>query len=495
MGSMDFDLYKDIKCRTNGEIYIGVVGPVRTGKSTFIKHFMELCVIPNMDNEYSKKRAVDELPQSGQGKTIMTTEPKFIPQDAVTIALDDGSKVKVRLVDCVGFTVGDAVGYYEGENDRMVKTPWFDEDIPFEEAAVVGTKKVIEEHSTVAVLVTTDGSIGDIKRESYENAERDTVSYLTASGKPFVIIINTTKPYSKETKILQAKLSREYNTSVLAINCEQLQNEQISAIMEKLLYEFAVTRVDYEIPKWVQMLSSDNSVKQSVITYAKNFLLRVTKIKDVVDMNNIMPKPEDDILKNVTLVKLRLDDGTVKLKLEIDEKYYYENISALCNVEIKDEKELISMIIELTRERSAYEKIKDAFTSVQQKGYGVVMPELSDITMEDPVLIAHGSKYGVKMKAISPSIHMIRANIETEIAPIVGSREQAEDLINYIKDGEKSGEGVWGTNIFGKSIGDLMEDGIRNKILQMDDECQMKLQETMQKIVNDSNGGMICIII
>ncbi len=495
MDSKEFDLYKDIQCRTNGEIYIGVVGPVRTGKSTFIKHFMELCVIPNMDNEYSKKRAVDELPQSGQGKTIMTTEPKFIPQDAVSISLDDGSKVKVRLVDCVGFTVGDAVGYFEGENDRMVKTPWFDEDIPFEEAAVVGTKKVIEEHSTVAVLVTTDGSIGDIKRESYEAAERDTVSELKAAGKPFVIIINTTKPYSRETEQLRVRMADEYGTSVIALNCEQIQPDQITSIMEKLLYEFAVTRVDYEIPKWVEMLSFDNAVKQSVITYARNFLIRVSKIKDIADINNSLPAPEDDIVKTVSLIKMNLSDGTVRLKIEVDEKYYYQNISSLCGIEIKGEEELISLIAELTREKNEYEKIKDAFTSVQQKGYGVVMPELSDITMEDPVLIAHGSKYGVKMKALSPSIHMIRANIETEIAPIVGSKEQAEDLISYIKDGENSGDGVWGTSIFGKSIGDLMEDGIRNKIQQMDDECQMKLQETMQKIVNDSNGGMICIII
>lgn len=495
MDNKEFDLYKDIQCRTNGEIYIGVVGPVRTGKSTFIKHFMELCVIPNMDNEYSKKRAVDELPQSGQGKTIMTTEPKFIPQDAVSIMLEDGSNVKVRLVDCVGFTVGDAVGYYEGENDRMVKTPWFDEDIPFEEAAVVGTKKVIEEHSTVAILVTTDGSIGDIARESYEAAERETVSELKQAGKPFVIIINSSKPYSRETGQLRERLEAEYKTSVITLNCEQLQREQVTGIMEKLLYEFAITRVDYDIPKWVEMLPLDNSVKQSVITYARNFLMRVAKIKDITDMNNAMPAADDDIVKTVSLVQMNLSDGTVRIKIEVDDKYYYNNISQLCGVEIKGEKELISLIVSLTKEKHEYEKIKDAFTSVQQKGYGVVMPELSDITMEDPVLIAHGSKFGVKMKALSPSIHMIRANIETEIAPIVGSKEQAEDLISYIKDGENSGDGVWGTSIFGKSIGDLMEDGIRNKILQMDDECQMKLQETMQKIVNDSNGGMICIII
>ncbi len=338
MDSKEFDLYKDIRCRTNGEIYIGVVGPVRTGKSTFIKHFMELCVIPKMDNEYAKKRAVDELPQSGKGKTIMTTEPKFIPQDAVTISLDDGSAVKVRLVDCVGFTVGDAVGYLEEDGERMVKTPWFDEDIPFEEAAVVGTKKVIEEHSTVAVLVTTDGSIGDIKRQSYEAAERETVMQLESSGKPFVIVVNTTKPFAAETRLLCESLSREYKAAAIPIDCEKLCMGQITDIMEKLLYEFAVTRVDYDIPKWVQLLPYDNHVKQAVITYAKTFLARASKLKDVAQMSTDMPESDGDILKAVSLAGMGLSDGVVKVKIEIAEKYYYENISALCGVTISGER-------------------------------------------------------------------------------------------------------------------------------------------------------------
>lgn len=495
MESKEFDIYKDIQSRTDGEIYIGVVGPVRTGKSTFIKQFMELCVLPRMENEYSKKRAIDELPLSGQGKTIMTTEPKFIPQDAVSIALDDGTAVKVRLVDCVGFTVEAAVGYAEGDNDRMVKTPWFEEDIPFEEAAIIGTQKVIDEHSTVAVLVTTDGSIGNISRESYEPAERQTVLELKKSGKPFVIVLNTSNPYCKETNLLKERLEKEYEVPISIINCEKLMQEQVLEILEKLLYEFSITRVDYEIPKWVELLSFDNKVKQSVITYARNFLQKVSKLRDVANIRDDIPLPDDNIVSSVSMSCVNPADGTIALKIEVNEKLYYENISLLCGTKINDEKELISLIVELTRQKEEYEKIKDAFMSVQQKGYGVVMPELSDIRMEDPMLIAHGNKYGVKMKALSPSIHMIRANIETEIAPIVGNKEQAEDLISYIKDGENSGEGVWGTSIFGKSIGDLMEDGIRNKIQQMDDECQMKLQETMQKIVNDSNGGMICIII
>ena len=488
MDRKEFDLYKDIQGRTNGEIYIGVVGPVRTGKSTFIKRFMELCVIPEIDNEYSKKRAIDELPQSGQGKTIMTTEPKFIPQEAAKISLEDGTDIRLRMVDCVGFTVSDAYGYSEGDEERMVKTPWFYEDVPFEEAAVVGTQKVISEHSTIAVLVTTDGSIGDIKRESYENAERETVAELCAANKPFIIVLNTRTPFAEETLELK-------KVAVAAINCSQMQHSESIMLLEKILYEFSISHIDFFIPRWVEMLDYDNHIIQTVIKSAMDFLHKAGKIKDVIQNGKQEENTQDEIVKRLVVSKINLSDGCVSVKIEIDEKYYYENISNLSNTTIKNEEELISLITELTSVKAEYEKVRDAFTSVQQKGYGVVMPELEDITMEDPVLIAHGNKYGVKMKALSPSIHMIRANIETEIAPIVGNREQAEDLITYIKDGEKSGDGVWGTNIFGKSIGELMEDGIRSKIMQMDDECQMKLQETMQKIVNDSNGGMICIII
>ena len=495
MDRKEFDLYKDIQGRTNGEIYIGVVGPVRTGKSTFIKRFMELCVIPEIDNEYSKKRAIDELPQSGQGKTIMTTEPKFIPQEAAKISLEDGTDIRLRMVDCVGFTVSDAYGYSEGDEERMVKTPWFYEDVPFEEAAVVGTQKVISEHSTIAVLVTTDGSIGDIKRESYENAERETVAELCAANKPFIIVLNTRTPFAEETLELKSRLENEYKVAVAAINCSQMQHSESIMLLEKILYEFSISHIDFFIPRWVEMLDYDNHIKQTVIKSAMDFLHKAGKIKDVIQNGKQEENTQDEIVKRLVVSKIDLSDGCVSVKIEIDEKYYYENISNLSNTTIKNEEELISLITELTSVKAEYEKVKDAFTSVQQKGYGVVMPELEDITMEDPVLIAHGNKYGVKMKALSPSIHMIRANIETEIAPIVGNREQAEDLITYIKDGEKSGDGVWGTNIFGKSIGELMEDGIRSKIMQRDDEGQMKLQETMQKIVNDSNGGMICIII
>ena len=452
----DFDLYKDIQGRTGGEIYIGVVGPVRTGKSTFIKRFMDLFVLPFMENENEKKRAVDELPQSAAGKTIMTTEPKFIPKEAAEIMLADESSIRVRLVDCVGFMVNGASGHMEGDTNRMVKTPWFSEEIPFVDAARIGTQKVIRDHATIGIVVTTDGSIGDLERENYIEAEQTTVSELKEIGKPFVIVLNSIRPYSEETVRLKESLENEYGTVVIPVNCQQMHREDIVTVMNAMLQEFPVTRIDFFIPKWTEMLPAEHPVKAAIIQTAAGILGRIEKMRNVssfsLGKNPAMSANEqagEAFFKEIQLLNMNLSDGVVKIRMD----------------------------------------------AVEQKGYGVVMPGLSDIRMENPVLIQHGGKYGVKMRALSPSIHMIKANIETEIAPIVGSEEQANDLIAYIKEGEENGEGIWTTNIFGKSIGELMEDGIRNKILQMDDECQLKLQDTMQKIVNDSNGGMICIII
>lgn len=498
-GNNEFDLYKDIQSRTNGEIYIGVVGPVRTGKSTFIKKFMELSVIPYMEDENLKNRTIDELPQSAQGKTIMTTEPKFIPQEAAGISLSDGSQIKVRLIDCVGFMVEGANGHMEEDEDRMVKTPWFQEEIPFVDAAKIGTQKVIRDHATIGIVLSTDGTIGEIPRENYIDAERKTIQEIKQIQKPFVIVLNCMRPYSDETMQLAASMEQEYHAPVIPINCKQMKTEDIHKILETILYEFPVTKMDFFIPKWTEMLPSDHRIKNYLIRTAMDILNYVNKMRDVYDEGWKNSRPsgenEEDYIKSVSTEKILPSMGTVTVRMDIEDKYYFENISEMTGVPIEGEYQLISMIRDLSAKKSEYEKVQEALNAVQQKGYGVVMPELSDISMEDPVLISHGNKFGVKMKALSPSIHMIKANIETEIAPIVGSREQAEDLIAYIKEGEESKEGIWTTNIFGKSIGELMEDGIKNKIAQMDDECQIKLQDTMQKIVNDSNGGMICIII
>lgn len=488
----EFNLYRDIQQRTGGEIYIGIVGPVRTGKSTFIKRFMDLMVLPNIEDENSRQRTVDELPQSAQGKTIMTTEPKFIPKDAAVIHLDKDAEVKVRLIDCVGYMVDGAAGHMEGNNKRMVKTPWFDYEIPFVDAASIGTQKVIKDHSTIGIVVTTDGSFGELKRDNYISAEEKTVGELKTLGKPFVIVLNSERPYSDETVKLAEQMTEKYQMPVIPVSCEQLRKDDINRILESILYEFPIVKMEFYIPKWAEMLPAANRMKENVIENARAILNSVTKAKD---MKEIRKQENSEYIADIHLDKADLAQGLLKIKIEMEDKYYYENISELTGVPIQGEYQLISLIKDLSAQKSAYDKVADAVNAVQMKGYGVIHPQLNDISLDEPELIRHGNKYGVKLKATSPSVHLIRANIETEIAPIVGSEEQAKDLIAYIKEGQNTESGIWDTNIFGKSVGELMEDGIRSKISMMDDECQMKLQDTMQKIVNDSNGGLVCIII
>lgn len=492
MSAGTYNIYRDISARTKGDIYVGVVGPVRTGKSTFIKRFMDIMVLPFMEDAAARERTVDELPQSAQGKTIMTTEPKFIPKDAAKITLGGDTEVKIRLIDCVGYMVEGASGHMEGNNKRMVKTPWFDYEIPFVDAASIGTQKVIKEHSTIGIVVTTDGSIGDLPRESYIPAEEKTIEELKQLGKPFVILLNTEKPYGDEAVKLSEQMAEKYQMSVLPVNCEQLRKDDIAKILENILYEFPIAQMEFYIPRWAEMLPAENRMKESMIQAANRILMDVTRAKDV---QGIKMGEDADYIEDIKVEKIDFATGVVKIKIEIGERYYYENISELTGVSIQGEYQLISLIKELSGRKNSYEKVSDAVNAVQMKGYGVIHPRLEDITLEEPELIRHGNKYGVKIKATSPSVHLIRANIETEIAPIVGSEEQAKDLITYIKEGQNTKNGVWDTNIFGKSVGELMEDGIRNKISMMDDECQLKLQDTMQKIVNDSNGGLVCIII
>ncbi len=487
-----YDIYKDISERTGGEIYMGVVGPVRTGKSTFIKRFMDLMVLPKMEDVHSRERTIDELPQSAQGKTIMTTEPKFVPKEAAKVQLAEDLEVSLRLIDCVGFMVEGASGHMEEGAERMVKTPWFDYEVPFTQAAEIGTQKVIKEHSTIGIVITTDGSFTELPREGYVPAEERTVSELKKLGKPFVMLLNTPKPYGEEAARLAEELAGKYQVTVLPVNCEQLRKDDILHILESILYEFPVARVDFYMPKWVEMLDAAHKIKNSVIENAQNILQSISYTRDVRGLDFT---PSGEYIKRMKLDRVDLAKGCVKVLMEIDEAYYYENMSELTGVPIQGEYQLISMVRELAQMKQEYGKVAGAMEAVRQKGYGVVMPQLDDIEIQEPVLIKHGSKFGVKIKAQSPSIHMIRANVETEIAPIIGSEEQANDLISYIRDSREGGDGIWQTNIFGKSVGELVEDGIRSKITMMDDESQIKLQETMQKIVNDSNGGLVCIII
>ena len=486
-----YDLYHDIQKRTGGEIYIGVLGPVRTGKSTFIKHFMSEMVLPNMEDEHAKSRALDELPQSAGGRTITTTEPKFIPNEAAQITLQEDVNVSVRLIDCVGYMVEGAVGHMEKDEERMVKTPWFEHEIPFTQAAAVGTDKVMNDHSTIGLVITTDGSIGDIPRSSYLEAEERTIVALKKLKKPFLVLVNCQKPYTEEAKLVAHEIAEKYDVSTMTVNCEQLKREDIHNILEHILYEFPIAAMEFYMPKWVELLPLENRMKTDIIENVRNLMKEYDTIRDVLE------KPvqiASDYIKRCKTDGIRLSDGIIKILLDVDEAYYYEMLTEMVGEDIADEYQLISKLREFAAMKKEYARVLSAVNMVRMKGYGVVTPDKEEIVLEKPELIRHGNKFGVKIKATSPSIHLIRANIETEIAPIVGTQEQADDLIRYINQADME-QGIWETNIFGKTVEQLVNDGITAKVTSIGEESQIKLQDTMQKIVNDSNGGMVCIII
>ena len=487
-----FRVYKDMKVRTNGEIYIGVVGPVRTGKSTFIKRFMDVLVIPGIEDEYVKERAKDELPQSASGKTIMTTEPKFVPKEAAEIKLADDVSARIRLIDCVGYMVDGAAGHVEGKEERMVKTPWFDYEIPFTKAAGIGTRKVIHDHATIGLVVTTDGSICGIDRENYKEAEKKTIQELKNIAKPFVVLVNSRKPYSEEARRVVKEIENEYAVHAIAVNCEQLKEEDIKKILEAVLYAFSISEIHFFVPKWVEMLPRDHLIKQDILKWIQTLMEQMEVLKDAKGQLELA---KSDYIDNGKIDAIEPDTGCVKINIHVADKYYYEMLSELTGVKINGQYELISAMKDLAEMKEEYEGVKDAFSSVRMKGYGVVHPTKEEITLHEPEIIKQGNKYGVKIHSQAPSIHLIRANIETEIAPIVGSEQQAKDLIQYIKQMSYSEEGIWGTNIFGKSVEELVMEGMKSKIMMINEESQEKLQDTMQKIVNDSNGGLVCIII
>ena len=487
-----YDLYKDIQLRTGGEIYLGVVGPVRTGKSTFIKRFMNLLVLPFMEDENEKERAQDEMPQSAGGRTITTTEPKFIPKEAAHIRLGTDIDVNVRLIDCVGYMVDGATGHMEEDMERMVKTPWSAEEIPFTRAAEIGTRKVIRDHSTIGIVVTCDGSFGELGRESFTEAEERTIHELQSLGKPFVVLLNSAKPYAEETIALADEISEKYHVTVMPVNCEQLKREDVNRIMENVLYEFPLTMVEFYMPKWVEMLPFGHRMKQDIIAQIRKVMDGLSNIRDITTSSFM---PESEYIKKCKLDGINMSDGSVRVTLDVDDSYYYEMISDLVGEEITSEYQMLATLKEMAGMKREYTKVLHALEAVRYKGYGVVMPDRGEIMLEKPELIRQGNKFGVKIKAESPSIHMIKASIETEISPIVGTEEQARDLIQYISDTGTSEDGIWETNIFGKTVEQLVNDGITGKISMINEESQAKLQETMQKIVNDSNGGMVCIII
>lgn len=492
MSDDTYELYRDIQERCGGEIYIGVLGPVRTGKSTFIKRFMDVCVLPYMEDEHAKQRAMDELPQSAGGKTITTTEPKFIPQQAAQITLKDDMNVKVRLIDCVGYMVDGASGHMEEDMERMVKTPWFEQEIPFSQAAEVGTDKVMNDHSTIGLVVLTDGSFGEIPRNNYVPAEEKTIVALKKLHKPFLVLLNSQRPYSEDTVRLAEELKQKYETNVLPVNCAQLKKEDICQILENILYEFPLSAMEFYMPKWMEMLEDTNPVKQDIIEKIRESMKYYNTLRDVKEKNVMI---ESNYVDNLKLEDICLADGKVRVWLSLDDVYYYDMLSRMVGEEIHDEYQLLSKLKEYALMKNEYTKVNEAISDVRNRGYGVVKPNRDEISLNQPEVIRHGNKYGVKIKAISPSIHMIKANIETEIAPIVGSEQQAQDLIKYIGENAVSENGIWDTNIFGKTVEQLVNDGIAVKTASIGEECQIKLQDTMQKVVNDSNGGMVCIII
>lgn len=490
----NYDIYKDISERTNGDIYIGVVGPVRTGKSTFIKRFMDLLVIPNIENAYNKERAKDELPQSAAGKTIMTTEPKFIPNEAIEISLDENVNFRVRMIDCVGYLIPGANGHLDGDSPRMVSTPWSEDRIPFAEAAEIGTKKVITDHSTIGIVITTDGTITDIERENYIDAEERVVNELKAINKPFVMLLNTVKPYSNETEVLKQEISEKYEVPVIPVNCAQLKTEDINIILEKILYEFPIKEIKINFPKWIETLHMEHWLKQSMVKAVKEILKHIQRLREIKE--NLLILEENEYIKKAYVDEIILGNGSANVEVAVNDNLFFKVLSETTEMDIDSEYQLISTIKILSEAKKEYDKVKYALEEVKRKGYGIVTPVLEEMCLEQPEIVKHGSRYGVKIKANAPSIHLIRADIETEVAPIVGSEEQSKELIDYLMEQYESDKSkIWEYNIFGKSLYDLVNDGLQNKLYRMPEEAQMKLQETLQKIINEGSGGLICIIL
>lgn len=489
-----YDIFADIAQRTGGEIYVGVVGPVRSGKSTFIKRFMELLVLPHIADTFERERAMDELPQSAAGRTVMTTEPKFIPDEGVAITVGDNLALRVRLVDCVGFPIPGALGYSEDAGPRMVVTPWFDYEIPFEEAAEVGTRKVITDHAVIGLVVTTDGSFGDLARESFVAAEERAVAELKEIGKPFALILNTARADSPDTATLVSQLQGRYNTAVVAVNCAQLDEAGIEHILEEVLYEFPVREVNIAQPGWVLELPAEHWLRKRFEDAAAETLEAVHRLRDVQPALHRLAGY--DIVERVDLHRMDMGTGVAEIGLTAREDIFHQVLQDICGVDVSEKANLVRLLRELTFAKGEFDRVGDALREVRQVGYAMVMPDLGDMTFEEPELVRRGNQFGVRLKAKAPSLHFIRADVEAEYTPILGTERQSEDLVHYLMEKfEDDPQKIWESQIFGRSLHDVLREGIRQKLTHVPESAQQKLAETLQRIVNEGSGGLICIIL
>ncbi|HBC96997.1 MAG TPA: stage IV sporulation protein A [Clostridium sp.] len=490
----NFNIYKDIAERTQGDIYVGVVGPVRTGKSTFIKKFMEIMVLPNINNSYKKQRAKDELPQSSSGKSIHTTEPKFVPNEAIEISLNENTKFKVRMVDCVGYIVKSALGYMEGEEAKMVTTPWYDYEIPFEEAAEIGTKKVINEHSTIGFLVTTDGSITDISRNDYVEAEERVVNELKSINKPFMVILNSQHPYEPDTMDLKKELESKYDVPVQCMDVLNMKEDDITNVFERILKEFPIKEININMPDWIEKMEPSHWLKTDFINLVKDMCESVYKIRDIVKAVDGFSDVE--FVGESGIREINMGEGTANIDLKPKKDLYYKVLGEICGKEIQGESDLLTTIKEMHSAKEEYDKISTALKDVRETGYGLVAPQLSEMKLEEPEIVKQGNKFGVKLKASAPSLHFIRADIETEISPIMGTERESEEMVkSLLEQFESDPSKIWQSNMFGKSLEILVKEGLQNKLYKMPEDIQVKIQKTLQKIINEGNGGLICIIL
>ncbi len=486
-------IYEDIALRTGGDIYVGIVGPVRTGKSTFIKQFMDKLVMPNISEEYEKERAIDELPQSSSGRTIMTTEPKFIPEKGVNINIDNTASMNVRLIDCVGYIVPSALGYIENDQPRMVNTPWYDEPIPFNMAAEIGTKKVINEHSTIGLVITTDGSISDIPREEYAEAEERVINELNQINKPYIVLLNCMHPDSDSAIDMAENLSKKYSVPVIPINCLDLTQNDIKQILSRILYEFPVKEISVNFPRWINTLPINHWLRSDLVNSLKN-AASIKHVRDVNKFNECFHSCEN--VDGCKVNSIDLGYGKADVSLKVKPELFYKILTEMTGLDLKDEQELMTCITELSEMKKEYMRFKNAIDEVEATGYGIVMPSIEELTLEEPEIVKQGGRYGVRLRASAPSIHLMKANITTEVSPIVGSEKQSEDLVMYLlNEFEEDPVKIWDSNIFGKSLHELVNEGLHTKLARMPSDARMRIQETIERVINDGCNGLVCIIL